>query len=81
MEKHLWIVVPPFIEWAQRAEFESLVRGEFLALSPICNFLSHAAACLLSLDVSTLHQLNTGDGLLVCSMEEEMTVSIYPFPF
>jgi hypothetical protein len=74
MEKEVCIVVPAHIPEACVPIFENILRQEFMSMSSCIRFITQFHAALQSMQPLASEQAQLGNNIVVCNMEEEITV-------
>jgi hypothetical protein len=74
MKKEVCIVVPPCLAEYKTSIFDNILREEFGTLCSKVRFTSHEQASFLSIQPAPPEQTQLGDYLVICNMEEEITV-------
>lgn len=73
------IVIPPYMKTGEElSTFQNILNQAFSTFCTNCSFISHAQAVLISLEQNPFAESSPGDRLLICHMEEEITVLVVP---
>jgi hypothetical protein len=77
MEREVCVVVPPCFAEHDTSIFSNILQDEFSSICPNVQFISHLQASYLSIDPASLEPAHLSGGkIIVCNMEEEITVSV-----
>ena len=77
MHKEIKFVIPPYTRMGRIGDMESftgILLRAFSTLNATCSFILQEHASLLHLGEKLFRHWESGDSLVVCNMEEEITV-------